>query len=93
MYIMGQSTVPASNTVPLFQIPPGLVNVTIYNVNTAATNVYIGTTAKVTSTDGMVCHSIPTSFFGYMGSSGIMLYGTTGGAVASSINYVISTGA
>jgi hypothetical protein len=89
---MGQSTVPASNTVPLFQVPPGLCNVTIYNVNTAATSVYIGPSSKVSAASGFVCHSIPTSFFGYMGSSGVMLYGTTGGAVASSINYIISTG-
>lgn len=92
-YICGQATVPASNTVPLFEIPPGLANVTIYNVNAAAANVYLGTTSKVSSTSGMICHSIPTSTFGYMGSAGGVIYGTTGGTVASSVNYIISTGA
>jgi hypothetical protein len=91
-YTLGQATVPASNTVPLFQVPPGWCNVTIYNVNTAATSVYLGSNSKVSPADGIICHSVPTSFFGYMGSSGIMVWGTTGGTIASSVNYLISTG-
>lgn len=89
--VMGAATVPASSTVPLFSIPASLCNVTFYNVNTAATTVYIGTSTALTSTNGLQCHSIPTSFFTYVGNKGATLYATTGGTVASSINYIITT--
>jgi hypothetical protein len=91
--VMGNATVPSSNTVAAFTVPPGLSNVTIFNNNTAATNVYVGTSVKVSSSNGLVCHSLPTSFNAYPGSAGCTIYATTGGATASSLNYIISTGA
>ena len=90
--VMGNATVPSSNTVALFQVPPGLSNVTIFNNNTAATNVYLGTSKSVSASNGLVCHSLPTNFNGYVGSAGCTIYATTGGAVASSLNYIVSTG-
>jgi hypothetical protein len=89
--IAGQATVPASSTVALFTVPPSYCSVTFYNINTAATSVYIGTSKLVSSANGLVCHSIPVSFNTYMGSSGGTFYATTGGAVASSVNYLIAT--
>ena len=91
--IMGQATVPASATVPIFEVPPGVCNVTIYNVNASTASVYVGSSTAVSSANGLICHSLPTNFFTYVGSRGTELYATTGGAVASSLNYIISTGA
>lgn len=87
---MGQVTVPGNNTVPVFTLPAGLCNVTMYNINTAATT-YVGTSTAVTSTNGLACHSVPTSFFSYVSSGGATFYATTGNATASSINYIIVT--
>lgn len=91
--IMGQATVPASSTVAIFTVPPSYCNVTFYNVNTAATNAYIGTSTAVSSTNGLVCHSLPVNFTTFMGSKGATFYATSGGAVATSVNYVIVTDA
>jgi hypothetical protein len=90
-YIMGQATVPASNTVAVFSVPASYCNVTFYNTNTAATNVYVGTSTLVSSSNGLICHSIPTSFSAFMGTKGATFYATTGGATPSSINYLIVT--
>ncbi|HEV2354825.1 MAG TPA: hypothetical protein VGR89_11305, partial [Puia sp.] len=59
-YVIGQISV-ASATVPVFTIPAGLCNVTFWNP--AAGTVYIGTSTAVTTSNGLQCHSIPTSFF------------------------------
>ena len=87
---MGQATVPASNTVAIFTVPPSYCSVTFYNINTAAT-AYIGTSTAVSSTNGLVCHSIPVSFQTFIGSKGATFYATSGGATATSVNYVIAT--
>ena len=89
--IMGQATVPASSTVAIFTVPPSYCSVTFYNVNTAATNAYIGTSTAVSTTSGLVCHSIPVSFQNFLGSKGATFYATSGGAVATSVNYIIAT--
>ena len=89
--IMGQATVPASSTVAIFTVPPSYCSVTFYNVNTAATSAYIGTSTAVSSGNGLVCHSIPVSFQTFMGSKGATFYATSGGATATSVNYIIAT--
>ena len=89
--IMGQATVPASSTVVIFTVPPSYCNVTFYNINTAATNAYIGTSTAVSSTNGLVCHSLPVNFTTFMGSRGGTIYATSGGATPTSVNYVIVT--
>jgi hypothetical protein len=79
--------------VPLFTVPPSLCNVTFYNLNASST-VYVGSSTAVTAANGLQCHSIPTSFFTYVGSKGVSLYGTQIGGpatAATSISYVIST--
>lgn len=89
-YIMGQATCPTSSTSPLFTVPAGLCNVTFWNVS--APNIYVGTSTAVTSTNGLVCHSIPTNFFTYVGSRGATFYGANPNAgTAGSVNYIIST--
>jgi len=88
-YVMGQATCPTSNTVALFTVPPGLCNVTFWNVS--APNIYVGTSTAVTATNGLVCHSIPTNFFTYVGSKGATFYGANTSATAGAVNYIIST--
>jgi hypothetical protein len=88
---MGQATVPASSTVPIFNVPNSYCAVTFYNVNPAATNIYVGTSTAVSSANGLICHTIPVSFQTFMGTKGAQLYATTGGAVPSSLNYIIAT--
>lgn len=90
-FIMGQATVPANSTVAIFIVPPSYCAVTFYNTNTAATNAYIGTSTAVSSVNGLVCHSIPVNFTTFMGSKGATFYATSGGAVATSVNYIIAT--
>ena len=91
--IMGNATVPAGTTGTfLFAVPPSYCNVTFYNIGTVAT--WLGTSAGVTSTNGMLCHSLPTNFQTFMGSKGGSIFGTTGSTAASSaatVQYVIVT--
>lgn len=86
---MGQATCPTGAVNALFSVPAGLCNVTFYNLNTAVT-VYVGTSTAVTSVNGLQCHSIPTSFFSYVGSRAATFYGTASSSGAV-VNYIIST--
>jgi len=87
---IGQWSVPASNTVAIFTIPPGPVSVTFWNVG--AQNIYIGASTLVSTTNGLACHSIPTSFNTWPFSKGQQLFATTGNATAGTIQYIVSTG-
>lgn len=88
-YIMGQVVVTSPNTAALFRLPSGLCNVTFWN-NTPAATIYIGSSTTVTATNGLVCHSIPTSFFQYVSSGGTQFYGTVSTGPAT-ISYMIVT--
>lgn len=88
-YIFGQTTVSNGSTAPVFTLPAGLCNVTFWNVSTGA--VYIGTSLNVSASNGMQCHSIPTSFYGYVSSKGNTLYGANTSGNAATVQYVIST--
>lgn len=87
-YVMGQVSITAS-TLPMFTVPPGLCNVTFWNVS--AVNVYVGTSTAVTTTNGLQCHSIPTNFFTYVSSRGATFYGANPTASTAVVNYIIST--
>jgi hypothetical protein len=91
--IVGAATVPAGTTgTLLFTVPPSWCNVTFYNLSAAT--VWIGTSTAVTTANGLMCHSLPTSFQTFMASKGAPFYGTTGSTVSTSvatIQYCIST--
>jgi hypothetical protein len=87
-YQAGAWAVPASSTVPVFFIPP-LSNITLYNIG--AQQVYLGTSAQVSAANGLVCHSIPTTFFTHVGSRGTQVYATTGNATPGTVNYLLVT--
>lgn len=90
MYIMGQATVPTASTVALFTVPPSLCNVTFWSVS--AVPVYIGTSTAVTTANGLVCHSIPTSFMTYIGSKGAVFYGVnTNATTVASVQFILVT--
>lgn len=90
--IMGSATVPSGTTGTVIFTTSPYCNVTFYNVG--ANTIWIGTSTLTTSANGMQCHSIPTSFFTYVGSKAATFYATCGSTAASSvgtINYIIST--
>ena len=89
-FVMGNATVPASSTVPLFTVPPSSAAVTFYNLNTAAT-VYLGLSSAGTSVNGFQCHSIPTSFQTFVGGKGATFWGTTGSSTAASVQFIVVT--
>lgn len=80
--IMQQFTV-TSATAAIFNIPPGYFYASMYNsaANTAVT-AYLGTSPGVSATNGMVMHSVPTSFQGSMTSKGALVYGFATGGTA-----------
>src|ERR1700689_2125858 len=100
---MGQFNVAGSVPTATITIPSGVYNMTVYNVSGAgAVYLAMGTSAvtapsnfnTVTSTlVGLQCHSIPTSWNGYQGSKGGVLWAATTLASSTTIpvNYVLST--
>ena len=89
-YVMGQVVMSTAATVQqLFRMPAGLCNVTFWN-NTAAATIYVGSSTTVTSANGLVCHSIPTSFYQYVSSGGTQFYGTVASGPAT-VSYIIVT--
>jgi hypothetical protein len=87
---MGQIVVTGGAVAPLFRVPAGLANVTFWN-NTPAATIYVGSSTTVTAANGLVCHSIPTSFFNYVSSAGAQFYGTVA-AGPGTISYIIVSG-
>jgi hypothetical protein len=90
---MGAATVPSgTGATLLFRLPASQCNVTVYNL--AAPTVWLGASPSVTSANGVQCHSIPTSFFTYVGNAGTGIYGTTGSTAATSVatvQYILVT--
>ena len=88
---IGAWSVPASSTAAIFNIPPGPVSVTFWNVG--AQTVYIGASSAGTNVNNSLqCHSIPTNFNTWPFSKGLQLYATTGNATAGTIQYIVSSG-
>lgn len=85
---MGQISVASTAGIaPLFRVPAGLCNVTFWNT---ASTIYISSGTTVTATNGLQCHSIPTSFYSYVSSGGAQFYGTVPSGTAV-VNYIIVT--
>jgi len=88
--ITGSATVPASSTTAVFFLPPGYCNMTLF-LGASTQNVWVGTSAHVASTNGMLVPPTPLSTETFVGSAGAMMYATTGNATASSFSYILST--
>src|SRR5208282_1520391 len=83
--ILGQATVPASTTVPVFTVPPGLSNVTCYQV-TQPQAVYLGTGPGVTATTGMLVPVTPFVQEAYVASG----FRTTAAGGISAVGTLVS---
>jgi hypothetical protein len=86
---MGQTTVNATSTVPVFTVPSGLCNVTFYTLS--APTLFVGTRNTVNANNGLQCHSIPTSFTNYVSSSGATFFAANTAASSAVVNYIIVT--
>jgi hypothetical protein len=93
---MGQWGV-STGTIATFNIPPGVYNITMYNISTLAT-IYmaLGTSPTVapnlTITNGLQLHSIPTTWNGYQGErGGTMWLLNTLATSTVPVNYILST--
>jgi len=86
--IMGQAAV--AGTVPLFTIPPGACSVTFYS--TAATGqLYLGTSSKLTASNGYGVATNPTMFETFPSSQGATVFGLNTASTTIPVNYIIST--
>lgn len=90
--VTGQATVPGNSTVQVFILPPGIVNTTVFQPTPSATAVYIGTSANVTSANGMMVPVTAMNMESYISSRGTPVFATTGNATGSSFMYIISGG-
>lgn len=88
--IVGQATVPSSSTVPVFTLPAGLCNFTVYQPTTLQA-VYIGASTAVSSTNGLPVPVTPLAQETYVAGRGLTYYATTSNNTASSFQYIIST--
>lgn len=89
-YVLAQVAVSNASTVPLFTVPPGLCNVTFWQLG--AGTVFIGTSTAVTTSNGMQCHSIPTSFSSYVSSKSVTFYGANTSGLPGTVQYIMVTG-
>jgi hypothetical protein len=94
---MGQWNVGGTiaTTVVTMNIPPGPYNMTVYNTGSATFYMGIGTSPTsappgLTTSSGMVMHSIPTSWNGYQGAGGGFLW-VIASTAPSAFNYILST--
>lgn len=88
--IVGSATVPSSSTVAVFSMPAGLCNFTLYQPTNPQT-VYVGTSTKVNSTNGLPVPTTPLFQESYNSTAGVTYYATTGNNTASSFQYIICT--
>lgn len=88
--ITGIASVPANATVPVFALPPGYCNFTMYQP-TSPQQVWVGQSAAMTTASGMPVPNTPLNQESFSGSRGQLVYATTGNATASSFYYIISS--
>jgi hypothetical protein len=89
-YVMGTVTVPGNATVPAFTAPPGYCNLFFYQPSQAQ-SVFLGSSTKVSSTNGLTVTPTPTNTETVVGSSGLTFFATTGNATAATFCYLISS--
>lgn len=90
-YVMGTVTVPGSSTVAAFIVPPGYFNMTVYQPSQAQ-QVFVGTSSRVSTSNGMPITSTPISCDGVLGTGGPTTYfATTGNSTAATFCYMIAT--
>jgi hypothetical protein len=97
---MGQFNVAGTAPTVTINIPPGVYNITMYNVAGGSVWLAVGTSSTTAPPNftaangpniGLQCHSIPTSWNGYQGSRGGVLWGLNTAATTIPVNYILST--
>ena len=91
MIVMGSVTVPGSATVPIFLLPTGLSNFTVFQ-QTGGTPVYVGSSTALTVTNGLQIPVSPANIESYNSTAGgRMFYATTGSTVPATFQFIVST--
>ncbi len=89
--VMGSAQVPGSATVPVFLLPTGLSNFTVYQPS-GQTTVYVGSSTALTTTNGLPIPVSPANIESYNSTGGgKQFYATTGSTLPSSFQFIIST--
>lgn len=89
--IMGSVAVPGSATIPVFLLPTGLSNFTVYQTGNPP-QVYVGSSTALTSSNGLPVPISPANVESYNSTAGgKMFYATTGSTLSSSFQFIIST--
>lgn len=89
-YVMGTVAVPGNSTVTAFIMPPGYANVVFYQPSQPQA-VYLGTSVRVSTVNGLVVQPTPTNTETFVGSGGATWFATTGNATAATFCYLFST--
>lgn len=88
--VVGNAVVPGNATVPVFLLPTGLSNFTVFQPGGA--QVYVGSSSRVSSTNGLAIPVSPTNVESYNSTAGgQQFYATTGSSTASSFQFIVST--
>jgi hypothetical protein len=90
---LGQVAVPGNATIPVFLLPTGLSNFLVFQPTSGnPATVYLGSSANVSSANGIPVPVTPANSESYIGTGGgKQFYATTGSAVASTFHFLIST--
>lgn len=89
-YVMGTITVPGNSTVTAFIMPPGYANLVFYQPSQSQA-VFVGTSNRVSATNGLRISPTPTNTETYVGSGGATWFATTGNATAATVCYLFCT--
>lgn len=89
-YVMGTVSVPGSSTVTAFVVPPGYCNVVLYQP-AQAQQVFVGSSSRVSATNGMPVPSTPLNTETYVASAGATWFATTGNTTAATFCYLLSS--
>ena len=88
--VVGNAVIPGNATVPVFLLPTGLSNFTVFQSGGA--QVYVGSSSRLSSTNGLAIPVSPANIESYNSTGGgQQFYATTGSASPSSFQFIIST--
>lgn len=88
--VMGNVAVPGNATIPVFLLPTGLSNFTVFQQSGAS--VYVGSSASVSNKNGLLVPVSPANIESYNSTGGgQQFYATTGSTLSSSFQFIIST--
>ena len=84
---MGQAAI--AGTAVAFTIPPGACSITVYSA--AGTTLYLGTSNRLTASNGYAVSTSPTTFKAFNSSAGATVWGLNTAATTLAVNYIVSS--